>query len=114
MSDKSVDLTSQNCYNPSVGSIQRTIPLRAADFEWDEQNMDHIARHGVEPDEAESLLDGVPLILRTEDGKYLAYGQTDEGRYLLVGFVRKSAALIRVISARDMTDGEKKRHRRRK
>lgn len=88
--------------------------MRAADFDWDEQNMDHIARHGVETDEAESILDDTPLILHTEDGKYLAYGQTDEGRNLLVVFVRKSASLIRVISARDMTEAEKKKHRRRK
>ena len=76
--------------------------------------MDHIARHQVEPDEEESVLDNTPLILRTEDDKYLAYGQTDDGRYLLVVFLRQSASSIRVISARDMTDGEKKRHRRRK
>ena len=53
--------------------------------------MDHIARHQVEPDEAESVLDNTPLILRTEDDKYLAYGQTDDGRYLLVVFLRQSA-----------------------
>ena len=88
--------------------------MRAANFDWDAQNMDHIARHGVEPDEAESVLDDSPLILRSEDGKYLAYGQTDEGRYLLVVFVRRSATSIRVISARDMTEAEKKRHRRRR
>jgi uncharacterized protein len=90
------------------------MPLRAADFDWDEQNVDHLARHGVEPDEAESVLDDTPLILHTEDDKYLAYGQTDAGRYLLVVFVRKSASLIRVISACDMTEAEKKKHRRRR
>ncbi len=83
-------------------------------FEWDEQNMDHVARHGVEPDEAEAVLDSAPLILRTEDRKYLAYGQTDEGRYLLVVFVRKSSSPVRVITAREITDAEKKRQRRRK
>lgn len=88
--------------------------MRAADFDWDEHNMNHIARHGVEPDETEAVLDNAPLILHSEDGKYLAYGQTDEGRYLLVVFVRKLAASVRVISARDMTEAEKKRRRRRK
>jgi uncharacterized DUF497 family protein len=88
--------------------------LREASFEWDEQNTDHMARHGVGPDEAETVLDNVPFLLRTEDGKYLAYGQTDEGRYLLVVFVRKPSSLVRVITARDMTDAEKKRYRRRK
>jgi uncharacterized DUF497 family protein len=44
-----------------------------ADFEWDEENINHIAQHQVETDEAEAVFDHRPLILRTEDGKYLAY-----------------------------------------
>ena len=88
--------------------------VKAATFEWDEQNVDHLARHQVEPDEAEAVVDNEPLIVRTGDGKYLAYGQTDEGRHLLVVFVRKAGSLIRVITARDLTDAEKKRYQRRK
>ena len=88
--------------------------MRRARFEWNEQNLEHIARHGVDRDEAEAVLDNQPLILRTADNKYLAYGQTDEGRYLLVVFIRKPGPLIRVISARDLTDTEKRRYRRRR
>lgn len=69
--------------------------------------------HSVDPDEAEAVLDNNPLILRTTDGKYLAYGQADDGRYLLVVFVRKTGNLIRVITARDLTEGEKRQYRRR-
>jgi uncharacterized DUF497 family protein len=83
-------------------------------FEWDEYNLEHIARHNVDQDEAEAVLDNNPLILRTADDKYLAYGQTDEGRYLLVVFVRKPQSLIRIISARDLTGDEKSRYRRRR
>jgi uncharacterized DUF497 family protein len=83
-------------------------------FEWDEQNLDHIAQHWVDPDEAEAVFDHNPLVLRTADDKYLAYGQSEEGRYLLVVFVRKPGSLIRVITTRDLTDGEKARHRRRR
>ena len=88
--------------------------MTPARFEWDEQNLEHIARHGVDPDEAEAILDNHPLLLRSADGKYLAYGQTDEGRYLLVVFVRKSGPTVRVITARDLTDGEKKQYHRRR
>lgn len=88
--------------------------MKRARFEWDEQNLEHIARHGVDQDEAEAILDNDPLILRTADNKYLAYGQTDEGRYLLVVFIRKPGPLIRVITARDIKDGEKQRYRRRR
>lgn len=83
-------------------------------FEWDEQNEEHISRHGVEMDEAEAVLDGRPLILKAEGGKHLAYGQTDEGRYLLVVFARKPGMGIRVVTARDMTDNEKQRCRKRR
>lgn len=88
--------------------------MKTASFEWDQRNIDHLADHEVEPDEAEAVLDNDPLILRTGDGKYLAYGQTDEGRYLLVVFVRKPGPLVQVITARDLTDAEKKRFRRRR
>jgi uncharacterized DUF497 family protein len=83
-------------------------------FAWDERNLEHIARHNVDQDEAEAVLDNNPLILRAADDKYLAYGQTDEGRYLLVVFIRKTKSLIRVISARDLTGDEKSRCRRRR
>jgi uncharacterized DUF497 family protein len=88
--------------------------MRAYTFEWDQENVDHIAWHQVEPDEAEAVFDNDPLVLRTGDGKYLAYGQTDEGRYLLVVFVRMTRLLIRVITARDLTDAERKQLRRRR
>jgi uncharacterized DUF497 family protein len=88
--------------------------MASASFEWDQGNIGHIGRHDVDPDEAEAVLDNNPLILRTADKRYLAYGQTDEGRFLLVVFARKLGLLIRVITARDMTDGEKKQYRRRK
>ena len=88
--------------------------MKAAKFDWDEVNIEHLAPHQVDTDEAEAVLDNNPMILRTSDGKYLAYGQTDEGRYLLVVFVRKPENMIRVVTARDLTDGEKKRCRRRK
>ena len=82
-------------------------------FEWDDENIEHIARHDVEIDEAQAVFDNKPLILRSQAGKYAAYGQSDEGRYLLVVFLR-TAVGFRVITARDLTDTEKKRLRRRR
>ena len=58
--------------------------MNPATFEWDDENIEHIALHGVDIVEAEAVLDNRPLVLRTQDDKYLAYGQSDEGRYLLV------------------------------
>lgn len=87
--------------------------MKPANFEWDEENLTHVGRHSVEPDEAESVLDNDPLILKTTDRKYLAYGKTDDGRYLLVVFIRKSGPIIRIITARGLTAGEKQRLKRR-
>jgi uncharacterized protein len=83
-------------------------------FWWDEHNIEHIANHGVEPFEAEAVLDDDPLILRAGGDRYAAYGQSDSGRYLLVVFAVKTGDRIRVITARDLTTAEKKRLRRRR
>ena len=83
-------------------------------FWWDEKNIEHIANHGVEPYEAEEVIDDTPYILQAGRGKYAAYGQADSGRYLLVVFALKSENRIRVITARDLTAAEKKRLRRRR
>jgi uncharacterized DUF497 family protein len=88
--------------------------VRVSGFDWDEENTAHIARHGVSLGEAEQVLEQDPLILRTEDQKYLAYGQTEAGRYLLVVFAWRPKRIIRVVTARPMTDGEKKNYRRRR
>jgi uncharacterized DUF497 family protein len=72
-------------------------------FWWDGVNTENIAYHGVEPYEAEEALDNQPFIERRKGEKYLAYGQTDAGRYLLVVFALKSENRLRVITARDMT-----------
>ena len=82
-------------------------------FWWDENNIEHIANHGVEPYEAEEVIDDDPFIVKA-GGKYLAYGQTDGGRHLLVVFAPKPGQRLRVITARDMTAAEKKRFRRRR
>jgi uncharacterized DUF497 family protein len=80
-------------------------------FWWDEINIEHIAEHGVEPYEAEEVVDSKPLVRRAGEGKYLAYGQTDAGRFLLVVFALKGEQRLRVITARDMTQAEKNRYR---
>jgi uncharacterized protein len=82
-------------------------------FEWDDENIEHIARHKVEIDEAEAVFDNRPSILRTQEDRYLAIGQTDEGRYLAIVFARKPGR-TRVITARDLTGREKKNLKRRR
>src|SRR5438874_13625260 len=53
--------------------------MASAIFEWDDENVDHTAQHHVETDEAEAVFDNKPLVLRSQGGKCVAYGQSDEG-----------------------------------
>ena len=81
-------------------------------FWWDDENIEHIANHGVEPFEAEAVIASASLLRKAGRGKYVAYGQTDDGRYLLVVFAPKEQERLRVVTARDMTPGEKRNFRR--
>jgi uncharacterized DUF497 family protein len=83
---------------------------------WDQETVDHISNHAVSPEEVEQVLfneNDVPVIMRGQEGKYLAYGKTDSGRYLFVVWVSKYRK-TRVITARDMTKKEKQFYRKRK
>jgi uncharacterized DUF497 family protein len=71
-------------------------------------------KHGVNTDEVEEVLFGNPHVRRAQKGRikgedlYAAYGQTEGGRYLIVFFIRKEQTAALPISARDMTDSERK------
>jgi uncharacterized DUF497 family protein len=88
--------------------------LEIKNISWDQDMVDHISRHGVSPEEVEEVLfdeEEPPLILKGRDGKYLAYGKTGGGRYLLIVWVvtyRKT----KIITAREMTTKEKQFYKR--
>ncbi len=71
-------------------------------------------KHGVSPEEVEEVLFSSPHVRRAGKGNvkgehlYAAYGQTAEGRYLVVFFIHKSRAAALPISAREMTRAERK------
>ncbi len=89
--------------------------MRISAFDWDERNENHIAAHGISIVEVEeALFFRGPFYQRTRDGRYIAYAVTEDGRYLFIVFVLKSSARIRIISARDMTDKEKRYYKKRK
>ncbi len=54
-------------------------------LDWDDYRVEHIARHKVEPFEVwEICEDSLHLAHREGYNRYRLYGQTAEGRYLLV------------------------------
>jgi uncharacterized DUF497 family protein len=95
--------------------------MTITDIIWLTQFVDKIeSKHGVSTDEVEQMLSSRPRIQRIERGTlededlYRAIGQTDAGRYLAVFFVYKGRGRALVISARDVSQRERKNYGRRK
>jgi uncharacterized DUF497 family protein len=83
---------------------------------WDQETVDHIANHLVSPEEVEEVLFNdvdTPLIMQGRENKYLAYGKTHGGRLLFIVWAVKYRK-TKIITARDMTEKEKRFYRRRK
>lgn len=82
------------------------------EFEWDEHNEEKLlARHGVTVAEAEECFGNTNSRRRVGD-VYLMLGITDAGRLLLLVYEQKAGGMVRVFSARDMTDSERRTYRR--
>jgi len=86
--------------------------LKITNFKWDDRNTEHISRHNVTLDEAEEVFaDDAAIFLRSRSGRYVALGQTEAGRYLTVVYERKSGGVIRVVTAFDMDEKNRRRYR---
>jgi len=72
------------------------------EFDWDEANIGHVARHSVRPDEAEQVVlnDPVDIGMEFVDGeeRHLNLGATVQGRVLLVVTTWREAR-VRVVTA---------------
>ena len=73
-------------------------------FDWDDANIDHIAEHDVEPEEAEEVILGDPLdagfeVVDGED-RWSYVGETSEGRILRVAITLRGERM-RVVTAYD-------------
>ena len=82
-------------------------------LEWDEYRIEHVAGHGVTPDEVWEVCDD-PLHMAHREGRnrYRLYGQTVDGRYLFVVLEYIGGTVYKPITARDMSEGEKRGYRR--
>lgn len=81
-------------------------------FEWDDENIVHIGRHQFTPEEVEEVFAGDHKVRRARQKRYVALGQTFDGRLAFVVFRRLPGGFIRVITARDMDDSERRLFRR--
>lgn len=83
-------------------------------FDWDDDNTEHIARHGVEPREAEEAVGDPGRVTRgRRGGRLVVIGTTEAGRVLVV-LDREDDGVWRVVTARDSSQNEKRSYRRRR
>jgi len=87
--------------------------MRITSLEWNEYRIEHIAMHGVEPYEVwEVCQDPLNMARREGHRRYRLYGQTGDGRYLFVVLESFKGSTYMPVTARDMTNGEKRNFRR--
>jgi uncharacterized protein len=78
-------------------------------FSWDEDVIDHIAHHGVDPDEVEEVaFENAPYIRRAKPDRRYLYGKTMGRRYLFIVYIVVSTGVAKVITARTMDGKERK------
>lgn len=87
---------------------------------WLEEIIEKLDRkHSVQQDEVREVLDNKPHFRFVEKGHrpdenvYAALGQAEGGRYLTVFFVYKKDKSALILSAREMTQGERRRYEQR-
>ena len=82
------------------------------EFEWDENNEAKLlARHDVTAAEVEECFAN-PHSRRRTGADLLLLGATDHGRMLFLVYEQRASGVVRVYSAREMTDGERRTYRR--
>ncbi len=77
------------------------------EFDWDAENIHHIALHDVSVEEVEGVLNGYTVELEVQDWheeeRFSEIGITPEGRYLVV-LTTLRGRLTRVVTAFDAPD----------
>lgn len=89
--------------------------MKITDIIWKEKFVEKLEiKHNVTIYEAEKVFNSKPVARRVAKGRvrgediYSAQAQITNGRYLIVFFIRKKHDIALPISARDMTETERK------
>ncbi len=85
--------------------------MGAVELEWDDDNVEHLARRGIVPDEVEDLFDG-PIIRRRggtdAPDRFRILGRTAAGRYLALVYQEKAYGVFRPFTGWDMRTHERR------
>jgi uncharacterized DUF497 family protein len=89
--------------------------LKIYEFVWTNDRINHIAHHKVMPNEVEEVCFGNSFVQRAksqgENPVYYVLGQTDIGRYLFCVVIQLPDGKGYTVTARPMTDKERRRYR---
>lgn len=92
--------------------------MKIRELIWPNDRIEHIAAHRVNVVETEEVCFGDPLVLRSKtegaNPVYYVLGQTTAGRYLFCVIIQFPDGKGYPITARDMTDNERRRFKSRK
>jgi uncharacterized protein len=88
------------------------------EYEWDDANVEHIAEHSVEPEDAEETLEDPRRIPATAynvpgERRQAILGLTEVGRLLYVVYTLRRGR-IRVVTARAADEGESRSYWKRR
>ena len=94
--------------------IWRMSALKRIEFDWDDGNLEHVAKHGVARPEIEQVFRNDPLIVPDPypdsiETRWRAIGKNDDDRHVFVVYtyrLARSGLRIRPISARYMRNRE--------
>lgn len=89
--------------------------MQVTNLDWDDDNISHIARHEVIPEEVEEVCFSHSSCIETaRKSLYYITGQTETGRYLFLAAKCLGHGKARIITARDMDQKEKIRYKKRR
>jgi uncharacterized protein len=86
--------------------------VKIESLEWDDINVEHIARHGVSQDEVEDICYGRHFSKKEHRQRYILGGKTGDGRYLDIIIERVKDNVFRPITAFEMSENYKASFRR--
>jgi uncharacterized DUF497 family protein len=88
--------------------------MRISSLQWNDDDMEHIALHGINPAEIEDVCFNQHISIRGRFGRYILYGQSSAGRYIKLILEKLYDHVFRPVTAYDMTESEKHNYRLKK
>lgn len=86
-----------------------------AELEWDDANIEHLAQHGISPEEVEALFEG-PIVIRRggvrAPDRFRVLGRTTAGRYLEIVCQTKANDIVRAFTGWEMRPHQRERYDR--